>query len=79
MMGDLIRMVPPLSAPKVTDSDNAAAGAAWERYCALMRPLVDDPALLFDRARTVAALKAEHAFRAAFLRLEVATVLQRDQ
>lgn len=77
-MGDLIRMVPPTRVPRLLERPDAAASAAWERYCVLMRPIVDDPALLLDRARARAALKAERAFQAAFLRLEVETVLRRE-
>jgi len=80
-MGEVIYLGATSPSPTPCGSGTAAddASVAWERYCVLMRPLVDDPALLFDRARAAAALMAERAFRAAFLRLEVATVLQRDQ
>jgi hypothetical protein len=78
-MGDVIRLDVPARLARMGEAHGEdAASVAWERYCVLVRPIVDDPALLFDRARVAAALRAERAFRAAFLRVEVATVLHRE-
>jgi len=58
-----------MSAVAVIPTD-AAVDAAWDRFQALARPLIDNPALLSDRLHMEALARAEAEWKRAFLAIE---------